>query len=132
MKHVFTVFGSPVAQGRPRFARAGNFVRAYDPDKSRGWKQEVRAQVLALLDGQPEIHDGPLSLELHFHLPRPKSLPKKVLYHTKKPDADNLCKAIKDALRGIVYRDDSQIVTFMVSKQYGDPPRVIIEVGAIQ
>ncbi len=129
--HVFTVYGSPVAQGRPRFARAGNFVRTYDPEKSRSWKQDVKAQVLDALKGTPEIHDGPLGVKLYFHLPRPKSLPKKVVHHVKKPDADNLAKAIKDALRGVVYRDDSQIVTLVVSKQYGDPPRVVIGVEQV-
>ena len=87
--------------------------------------------MLALLDGQPEIHDGPLALKLYFHLPRPKSLPKKVRHHIKKPDADNLCKAIKDACRGILYRDDSQIVTLVVTKEYGDPPRVTIGLEAV-
>ena len=130
-QHVFTVYGSPVAQGRPRFARVGNFVRAYDPDKSRTWKQDVKAAVLDQLNGAPEIHDGPLWLKLFFHLPRPKSLPKKVMHHVKKPDADNLAKAIKDAMRGVVYRDDSQIVALEVRKQYGDPPRVIIAVEQI-
>ena len=130
-QHVFTVYGSPVAQGRPRFFRRGNFVGTYDPDKSRTWKQDVKAQVLDALNGTPEIHDGALDLRLIFHLPRPKSLPKKVVHHTKKPDADNLCKAIKDALRGVLYRDDSQIVTLEVHKQYGDPPRVIIAIGEI-
>lgn len=130
-RHVFVVYGSPVAQGRPRFFRRGNFVGAYDPDKSRDWKRTVMAQALEQLGGQAEIHDGPLTLKLFFHLPRPKSLPKKVQHHIKKPDADNLAKAIKDALRGVVYRDDSQIVALEVRKAYGDPPRVLIGVEEI-
>jgi Holliday junction resolvase RusA-like endonuclease len=130
-QHVFTVFGSPVAQGRPRFARMGNFVRTYDPDKSRTWKQDVKAAVLDQLNGTPEIHDGPLGLKLYFHLPRPKSLPKKVVHHIKKPDCDNLGKAIKDALRSVVYRDDSQIVALEVRKVYGNPPRVVIAIEEV-
>lgn len=131
-QHVFTVFGSPVAQGRPRFARVGNFVRVYDPDKSRTWKQDVKAAVLDALKGEPEIHDGALGLKLFFHLPRPKSLPKKVMHHVKKPDADNLAKAIKDAVRGVLYRDDSQIVALEVRKVYGDPPRVVIALEEVK
>jgi len=122
----FIVYGSPVPQGRPRFFRRGNHVGTYDPDKSRTWKQDVKASVLDQLKKQVAILDGPLSVILDFYLPRPKSLPKKVQYHIKKPDADNLAKAIKDALRGIIYRDDSQIVILTVLKKYGDPPRVVI------
>ncbi len=124
--HTFTVYGSPVPQGRPRFFRRGNFVGAYDPDKSRSWKDDVKAQVLTALGGAPEIHEGALQLKLHFHLPRPKSLPKRVTEHVKKPDLDNLAKAIKDAMRGVLYRDDSQIVVLRVEKKYGDPPQVVI------
>ncbi|MDA8123443.1 MAG: RusA family crossover junction endodeoxyribonuclease [Deltaproteobacteria bacterium] len=130
-QHVFTVYGSPVAQGRPRFFRRGNFVGTYDPDKSRTWKQDVKASVLDQLNGTPEIHEGALGVKLFFHLPRPKSLPKRVVHHVKKPDADNLAKAIKDALRGVVYRDDSQIVALEVRKVYGDPPRVIIAIEEV-
>jgi len=124
-QHIFTVFGSPVAQGRPRFARMGNFVRTYDPAKSVDWKRTIMAQVLDQLGGKPDIHDGPLTIQMHFHLPRPKSLPKKVQHHVKKPDCDNLMKAA-DALKGILFRDDSQIVRIEATKQYGNPPRVVI------
>lgn len=129
--HTFTVYGSPVAQGRPRFYRRGNFVGTYDPDKSRTWKQDVKAAVLDQLQGGPEIHEGALRLNLSFSLPRPKSLPKRVTEHVKKPDADNLSKAIKDALRGIVYRDDSQIVVLHVEKKYGSPVGVVIGLEAV-
>ncbi len=131
-RHVFTVYGSPVAQGRPRFARAGNFVRAYDPAKSKGWKQDVKAQVLSALGGVPEIHEGPLELQVVFHLPRPKSLPKKVIHHVKKPDCTNLVKGIEDGLNGILWRDDSQLVGVVLRKQYGELPRVVIEIREAQ
>src|SRR3972149_3053602 len=108
-RHVITVYGSPVAQGRPRFFRRGNFVGTYDPGKSRDWKRTVAAQVLTALGGQSAIHEGPLALELYFYLPRPKSLSKKVRHHVKKPDIDNLAKGAKDAMKGILYRDNSQV-----------------------
>lgn len=108
----------------------GRFVKTYDPAKSVDWKRTIVAQVLSQLGGQPEIHEGPLALEMHFHLTRPKTLPKKVTQHIKKPDCDNLLKAV-DALKGILFRDDSQIVRIEATKQYGDPPRVIIAVEEV-
>lgn len=117
------VLGDPVAQGRPRFFRKGNYVGAFDPEKSKNWKETVKWQ--AISQGV-RIFDGPIVLHLVFSLRRPKSLPKKVQEHTKRPDLDNLIKAIKDALRGIAYLDDSQIVRLSAEKRYGDSPGVEI------
>jgi Holliday junction resolvase RusA-like endonuclease len=55
-------------------------------------------------------------------------LPKRLVQHIKKPDLDNFVKAVKDALKGLVYRDDSQIVRLAASKDYGDPLRVEIRI----
>jgi len=120
-----TIYGNPVAQGRPRFARRGKFVTTYDPEKSRSWKETVKWQVLA--QGVPEPLDGPLVMSLIFMLPRPASLPKKVIEHTKKPDWENLAKAICDALEGICYKNDSQIVECNVKKIYAE--RTGVQIG---
>ena len=124
----FTVYGSPVAQGRPRFARIGNHVRAYDPTKSKDWKSEVRWQAI---ERGAKIQDGPLDMILYFFLPRPKSLPKKIQYHTKKPDLDNLVKGVKDGLKGICYNDDSQVICLIARKGYvneGEQPGVVVQI----
>ena len=130
-RHVITVYGSPVAQsraGRRHFILPGGrpCSSAYDPVKSKDWKRTVQSQVLDSLNGQAEIHEGPLSLQLRFYLARPKSLPKRVMHHIKKPDADNLAKGVKDAMRGILYHDDSQIVELLIRKEYNAQPRVVI------
>jgi len=121
----FTVYGSPVAQGRPRFARIGNHVRAYDPGKSKSWKESVRWQAI---ERGAKVLEGPLYLFLHFKLPRPKSLPKKVQHHTKKPDLDNLVKGVKDGLKGICYHDDSQVIRLAATKEYGEQPCVEVKI----
>lgn len=110
------IIGNPVAQGRPKFFRRGSFVGCYDPGKSKTWKEEVKYQAIAK---KIPILEGALEMELYFYLPRPKSLPKKVLHHIKKPDLDNLCKATKDALKGVAYKDDSQVCKLILSKEYG-------------
>lgn len=126
MTFTVRVFGLPVAQGRPRAARTPFGVRMYDPAPSRDWKRTVLAQVLPVMPDTPM--DGPLAMVLVFELPRPKSLPQRVVHHVKKPDLDNLVKAIKDSLRGVVYRDDSQVVRLEASKGYGPNPGVRITV----
>lgn len=114
----FFIFGSPVPQGRPRFARVGTFVKTYDPKESRSWKETVKWQAIS---NGGRIIEGPLSLILHFKLPRPKSLPKKIKHHTKKPDVDNLVKGVKDGLKGVCYMDDSQVCRLAATKSYVEP-----------
>lgn len=52
------------------------------------------------------------------------------LVPTTRPDATNLQKLAEDALQGICYEDDSQVVDVRTRKRYGDPPRLEIEVSA--
>jgi Holliday junction resolvase RusA-like endonuclease len=127
MTYYFEVQGKQVAQQRPRFARVGQGVRTYDPQKSKDWKAYVRLFIAEEMKAMGwERVEGGLVVKIDFALQRPKSLPKKVTYHTKRPDLDNLAKAIKDAMTGIVYRDDSQIVSMTVSKHYGKPKTSIV------
>jgi len=122
MKHeehymqIFQIVGIPKPQGRPRFARMGNFVKAYDPRDSKNYKDNVAAQ---LMQQKPTYIDSDaIALGLVFLLPRPKSLKKTIVWHTKKPDIDNLIKAVMDAAKGILWRDDSQVVRLRAAKQY--------------
>lgn len=125
----FVVCGYPVAQGRPRFYRRGMHIGVYDPVKSKSWKESVRWQGIEFMKGKNMLN-GALVVSLRFMLPRPKSLPKKVVYHVKKPDVDNLKKAVCDALKGICYKDDSQIIMAIVRKEYSsDKPGVEIHIS---
>ena len=112
----FKIIGIPVPKGRPRFTRDAGFVRAYTPLKTRRWEKIIRGQAVSY---RPEyLWEGPIIMTLTFMMPRPKSLPKKVIYHIKKPDLDNLVKTIKDALQGIIYKSDSQIIITNSEKKY--------------
>lgn len=130
----FRVYGFPVAQGRPRAFKipATGQIRVYDPAKSRSWKQDVKTQVLEKLaftsDG---LAEGPLEVYLGFKLQRPKSAPKRRLYPDRKPDLSNMARAVEDALKGVVYRDDSQIVRLVLEKDYDPQPGVVIRVRAM-
>ena len=126
MTQVFTILGDPRPQGRPRFARMGKFVKAYDPKDSRDYKQTLAAQIAAQ---NPEyVADRAICLECEFIFARPKTLPKKVQDHTRKPDIDNLVKSFLDAATGILWRDDTQIVSISARKDYGDVPQIRVKV----
>lgn len=130
----FTVYGDPVAQGRPRFSNRGGFIKAYDPQKSRDFKDYVR---LAASEHAPDqLLDEPLNLEVTFYRPIPKSFSKKKtkeaengeILPTSKPDIDNYLKGVKDALSGIIWRDDNCITDVFMRKRYSNRPRIEITV----
>lgn len=126
----FTAYGIPQPKGSTRaFMRPGmKFpVVTSDNPKTKPWQQAV-AEAAQRVAGQPLV--GPVRLELDFALVRPKSLPKRVHAHTKKPDLDKLVRAVKDALKGVLYLDDAQVVALSATKGYGDAPGVRVRVEA--
>ena len=99
-----------------------------DNPKTRPWAQKIGylAQLHAPAGGP---WDGPVELRLVFGLKKPKSLPKKRRsWAIKKPDLDKLVRTVKDALKGVIYTDDSRVVSLHAWKDYGDIPGVDIEV----
>ncbi|MBB3006023.1 RusA family crossover junction endodeoxyribonuclease [Cupriavidus alkaliphilus] len=132
----FTIPGQPVAKGRPKFARQGAFVRTYTPEKTASYENLVKLSATQAMSGRPPF-DGPVELTLEIRLQIPASWSKKrqqlaeagQVAATKKPDADNVLKAVKDGMNGIVWIDDAQAVEYRISKRYGTTPgvRVIVE-----
>ena len=127
------VLGEPVAQGRPRFSRQGGFMRAYDPDKSREYKKYVR--LVAAQDAPAVPVTGAVVLSLKIYRAVPKSMSKRKreaalagkLRPTTKPDVSNVLKGVEDALKGVWYVDDSQIVGYgALGKWYAERPRIEI------
>jgi len=85
---------------------------------------------------------GPLRVEFHFVMPRPKDhfgkgknagklKPSAPQYHTSRPDATKLIRSTEDALTGIAWRDDAQIAHQVGDKVYGDKPGAWIMVEAM-
>jgi Holliday junction resolvase RusA-like endonuclease len=128
------VYGEPVAQGRPRATTVNGHVRMYDPAKSRDYKDYVR---LAAAQHAPErLIESAIGLKVTVYRAIPKSFSKKKtelaergeIVPTTKPDADNYLKTVKDALNGVIWKDDSQIVDVQVRKRYSNKPRIEIEI----
>jgi Holliday junction resolvase RusA-like endonuclease len=123
--------GKAVAQSRPRFARRGLGVATYDAPASRDYKSWVRDCAIRTMNKQAgEIipRDVPLHIMLTVCVARPKSIPKARLLPVVKPDLDNFLKTIQDALEGIVYQADQQIVSVRAVKKYADADAVEVRI----
>ncbi|MDR1902012.1 MAG: RusA family crossover junction endodeoxyribonuclease [Treponema sp.] len=109
------VNGVPKAQPRPRMTAKGH---VYNPSSADAWKEEVRAAFLPCL--KPTI-TGPVRLTVRFSLPMPKGMAITgiVAPHVKKPDTDNLLKAVMDSLTAVrVWKDDAQVFETLAGKYY--------------
>ena len=122
------IYGEPVPQGRPRFARVGKYVHAYDPEKSRDYKQLVRfwiTQQLKKIEGWKPLENS-LYVDITFHLSIPTSWSKKkrieaangLIRPTSRNDIDNLYKCVTDGATGLLWVDDGIITDAHIRKRY--------------
>jgi Holliday junction resolvase RusA-like endonuclease len=126
----FTVPGEPRGWARARTQGA----RFFTDTKTRSEKQAVAAWAM---EAGARIIDGPVSVTLTAYLRIPKSATKKARAAmlagaerpTKKPDGDNLAKLALDALNGVCWHDDVQVVDLTVRKFWSDEPRLVVEIS---
>ena len=131
----YIVYGEPVGKGRPRFARRGNFVSTYSPQKTKTYEDEIRLMAKAAM-GASEALETPVTVAIYIRVGIPASFSKQkrkdalagILKPTKKPDIDNIAKCFLDAMNGIVYLDDKQVVNLHLTKVYAETPAVEIMV----
>lgn len=136
----FTVFGTPVGKGRPKFSTFNGHAMAHTPQKTVNYENLVKLSYQHEYGGQIIEKDIPLRVEIDAFFPTPKATSKKrynmmlegKIRHTKKCDADNLAKAICDALNGIAYYDDSQVCELLVRKYYGPSPCVTVRIMEVE
>lgn len=125
--------GEAIPQGRPRFGRG----RTYDPPKSRKYKEYVRR--LARRNMPPDALGRPLTCSVRLTCVIYRAVPKSwrrrkkadaiadKIRPTTRPDVSNVIKGIEDALNGVWYADDSQIVEYgLIGKWYAEEPRVYV------
>lgn len=108
------------------------FPQIYPDPRSDQWEEWVGRQTVEQLmqvptQGEGEdftlpLRDMRVLLTLRFNLPKPKSYPKRIVHHTKKPDIDNYAKAVMDGLvKGRIIEDDGLITDLTVLKRYVEP-----------
>ncbi len=124
----FFVPGKPAPQGSKRHVGRGILVES---SKDVGpWRERI---ALAAHSHAERLLDGPVSVGLHFVMPRPKSAPKRTTPPAiRRPDTDKLARACLDALTGICFIDDSQVIDLHATKrlaQLDETPGVHITIA---
>nr|DAE64089.1 MAG TPA: Endodeoxyribonuclease RusA [Caudoviricetes sp.] len=131
---VFQVPGEPVGKGRPRFTRQG---RAYTPAKTAKYENLVSLAFQQMYPNHVPFENA-VEMKMIAYFSIPKSWSKKKhqqavlnqIFPTKKPDTDNIAK-VKDALNGIAFKDDSQVVKETIIKRYAEIPKLIIYIKEV-
>lgn len=133
-----TIPVEPQPQSRPRFTARGRYVHAYENKKITMYKRMVAATYQSYF-GTVKPTEKAIAVDVVFYRPVQKSISKierqrrltgKSLPAIK-PDIDNYVKAILDALNGVAFRDDKQIISLNAKKLYSDKPRTEIEIKEI-
>ena len=134
----FTVSGEPCGKARPRVVRNGNVSRTYTPEKTVNYENLVKLEFQRQCNNA-YIGDGSIRMYIAARFSIPSSASKRkatamldgAIRPTRKPDCDNIAKIICDALNGVAYRDDAQIVFITVEKQYAAIPGVEIRIEEV-
>lgn len=132
----FQVMGQPVGKARPRVTRAG---RVYTPRKTEEAERDIRAMAKYVMCDEPPI-EGPVELDVTFTMDVPPSWTKtkrqqaykQDIKPAVKPDLDNLLKTVMDACNGIVYTDDSQVVSIRASKRYASETEQAMTIVSVE
>lgn len=119
---VFIVPGKPRGKSRPRFAHG----RAYTPQATHEYERLIAVCAIRAMRHTGYCRDGAKRLSVRACFPVPASWPKSRKAEAvtgdrvpeTKPDADNILKAVADALNGIAYGDDCKVADMTCSKRY--------------
>jgi len=140
----FVVYAKPVPQGSLKGfvlpAKNGKKARAIltsdnthlKPYRGDVTREAMRALVKANVQEPFAGKHVPVCIVFDFYLERPPTAPKKRREMVVKPDLDKLCRATIDAMSGVVFSDDAQIVALNCWKRYGTPERVEVSITRLE
>jgi len=123
----FTVPGEARGKGRPRATTKGGFVRMFTDAETVKYEKAARSAALVALDGRKPF-DVALKMILVVRVVPAASTSKRLraemlaghVFPAKRPDLDNVLKAVSDALNGHIYTDDALIVHLVARKIYAE------------
>lgn len=136
---IVVITGRPIAKGRGRVGVVSGRPMIFTPKNTRKWERDAR-QLGRIKMGDRPLISGPVHVTVRAVFPIPESWPAwkrelaqdGTLLHTSPPDGDNVLKAAKDAMKGIVYLDDRQVVISTVEKCFGGRPAVVIGIVPVE
>lgn len=114
-----TFLGEPVPKAAIKHIFSGGKMHGFKPPKTQNAINDIRSQLQSQLPGSWTAIEGPIEATVVFRKIRPTSNPNRIYPHTR-PDLDNLLKLFWDALNGIVFKDDAQVVSINAKKEFGD------------
>lgn len=135
----FEVPGKPQGKQRARVSIRGGYARAYTPEETASYenlvklcyRQEAMAQGASIITRDKSVW---IDIDAKYEIPKSFSKKKRdealtgVLYPHTKPDIDNVVKIICDALNGVAFIDDSQVVSVQATKRYANAPSVTVTI----
>lgn len=135
----FVVPGQPFGKQRPKFSRAGQYVKTYTPGETVSYENLVKVMYQQAAKGKRFSDDAMLDVRIIAYYGIPKSTSKKkrkamlehIIRPAKKPDWDNIGKIVCDSLNKVAYHDDSAVVDAQVRKFYSEQPRVDVTIRQI-
>lgn len=132
MRIAFEIPGEPKGKQRPRWNKVGT----YTPAQTKSYEAYVK-QLFCMECPQFVPMEGALRMEVRIFTAPPKSASNKkreamlngIIRPTKRPDVDNILKIIMDALEGLAYSNDKQIVQVQAFKLYNMRPRTEVVIS---
>ena len=133
---VVELLGEPKGKGRPRFVRATGHT--YTPQRTASYEACLRHEAGLAMAGRPPLA-GAVRVVVTAYFGIPQSWPQKkqaaalagTVRPTTKPDWENVAKML-DALNGVVWIDDKQVVSGLIEKHYSDRPRLVVTVATAE
>lgn len=127
----FKILGEIQTKQRPRANIRGGFAHIYTPKETIHYENYVKSEYQR--QRKNWFGDSPLCVKIRFEFKAPKDIEKyvKLGYNiacVNCKDLDNLAKIVLDALNGVAYEDDKQIISLEVSKHYGEIEQVIVDI----
>lgn len=127
----FEVIDTIKTKGRPRVAMFGGYPHIYTPKDTQDYENLIKNEFLALY---PNIYtEGALKCKIRCLFKPNKEIQKQYVktnkypYCVKHKDIDNVAKVVLDALNGVLYKDDKQIIELNITKEYNEIEELVIE-----
>ena len=126
----FVVLGEPQGKARARTVKNAytGQTMSYTPEKTVLYENLIKMEYQAQCGGVFFGNGDPVGIKIMCRFKEPKAK-KKPRWPCKKPDADNILKAVCDALNGVAWYDDTQVVLANIQKTWAkEQPMIEVQI----